>query len=156
MSVLSEVFDRCRAEGRAALIGYYPAGFPTLEGSIEAVRTMVADQPSLVLVNVRGYGPRSLWSLCNVVSKSEIRNVEKVSLLTREVAAVLRRVVRAGDHLGRYGGEEFVALLPGASVDAARASAERVRHAVESMDVRVAGMAMPLAASVGVAVRRPR
>ena len=31
MSVLSDVFERCRAEGRAALIGYYPAGYPTLE-----------------------------------------------------------------------------------------------------------------------------
>jgi tryptophan synthase alpha chain len=30
-----------RAEGRAALVGYLPAGFPTVEGSIEALRVMV-------------------------------------------------------------------------------------------------------------------
>ena len=34
-------FARARAEGRAALVGYLPAGFPTVEGSIEAMRVMV-------------------------------------------------------------------------------------------------------------------
>src|SRR3954453_803304 len=34
-------FAGARAEGRAALIGYLPAGFPDVDGSIEALRTMV-------------------------------------------------------------------------------------------------------------------
>jgi tryptophan synthase alpha chain len=34
-------FARARAEGRAALVGYLPAGFPDVDGSIEAIRTMV-------------------------------------------------------------------------------------------------------------------
>ncbi|MCL2542089.1 MAG: tryptophan synthase subunit alpha [Nocardioidaceae bacterium] len=37
----STAFDRARAEDRAALVGYLPAGFPTVEGSIEALRAMV-------------------------------------------------------------------------------------------------------------------
>jgi tryptophan synthase alpha chain len=37
----SVAFDQARAEGRAALVGYLPAGFPTVEGSIAAMRTMV-------------------------------------------------------------------------------------------------------------------
>ena len=37
----STAFERARAEGRSALIGYLPAGFPTVEGSITALRTMV-------------------------------------------------------------------------------------------------------------------
>ena len=40
MSALDEVFARCRAEGRAALIGYLPVGFPDVEGSIAAVRAL--------------------------------------------------------------------------------------------------------------------
>jgi len=52
MSALAEIFARCRAEGRAALIGYYPAGFPTLEGSLEAVRTMVAHGCDIVEVGI--------------------------------------------------------------------------------------------------------
>ncbi len=35
------VFEKTRAEGRAALVGYLPAGFPDVEGSITALRTMV-------------------------------------------------------------------------------------------------------------------
>ena len=34
-------FEKARADGRAALIGYLPAGFPTVDGGIAAVRAMV-------------------------------------------------------------------------------------------------------------------
>jgi tryptophan synthase alpha chain len=37
----STAFARAREEGRAALVGYLPAGYPTVDGSIEALRTMV-------------------------------------------------------------------------------------------------------------------
>lgn len=37
----STAFAKARAEDRSALIGYLPAGFPTVEGSITALRTMV-------------------------------------------------------------------------------------------------------------------
>lgn len=33
-------FDRARAEGRAALVGYLPAGFPSYEGAVDAARAM--------------------------------------------------------------------------------------------------------------------
>jgi tryptophan synthase alpha chain len=38
---LNEILGDCRKENRAALIGYLPAGFPSLEGSIAAMRAMV-------------------------------------------------------------------------------------------------------------------
>lgn len=41
MSPLSDLFARTQAEGRAALIGYLPAGFPSVAGAIEAIRAMV-------------------------------------------------------------------------------------------------------------------
>ncbi len=34
-------FDRARGEGRAALVGYLPAGFPDVEGGVDALRVMV-------------------------------------------------------------------------------------------------------------------
>jgi tryptophan synthase alpha chain len=37
----AKAFAAARAEGRAALVGYLPAGFPTVERSIEALETMV-------------------------------------------------------------------------------------------------------------------
>ncbi|MEO8106395.1 MAG: tryptophan synthase subunit alpha, partial [Actinomycetes bacterium] len=41
VTALSELFERTRAEGRAALIGYLPAGFPSVPGAIEAMQAMV-------------------------------------------------------------------------------------------------------------------
>jgi diguanylate cyclase (GGDEF)-like protein len=49
-----------------------------------------------------------------------------------ELAEVLRTVARRGDILVRYGGEEFVALLYGASAEEALRFAETVRKGVES------------------------
>ncbi|MBF4160661.1 tryptophan synthase subunit alpha [Nocardioides acrostichi] len=37
----ARVFETTRAEGRAALVGYLPAGFPDKRGSLDAVRAMV-------------------------------------------------------------------------------------------------------------------
>jgi tryptophan synthase alpha chain len=39
---ISAAFDKARGEGRAALIGYLPAGFPTVDGAVAAIRAMVA------------------------------------------------------------------------------------------------------------------
>jgi len=41
LSALDEMFARCRAEGRAALIGYLPAGFPSYDGAVAGMRAMV-------------------------------------------------------------------------------------------------------------------
>lgn len=37
----STAFEKARADGRAALVGYLPAGFPDVDGGIAALRTMV-------------------------------------------------------------------------------------------------------------------
>ena len=41
MSTLADLFATTRTEGRAALIGYLPAGYPSVEGSIAALTAMV-------------------------------------------------------------------------------------------------------------------
>ncbi|HYH44811.1 MAG TPA: diguanylate cyclase [Thermoanaerobaculia bacterium] len=51
----------------------------------------------------------------------------------REGAEVLRASLRAGDLLGRYGGEEFLAVLPQVEIEAARAAAERLRIGLEGL-----------------------
>jgi tryptophan synthase alpha chain len=50
MSVLSDLFARTKAENRAALIGYMPAGFPTTQGSIDVINAMVAGGVDIVEV----------------------------------------------------------------------------------------------------------
>src|SRR6185436_6107102 len=67
----------------------------------------------------------------------------------REISALLRRTVRAYDILVRWGGEEFLIVLPGVEHEQALKLAERIRHAVENMPLAGIG---GITASVGVAV----
>lgn len=72
----------------------------------------------------------------------------------REGAAVLRRCLRGTDLLGRYGGEEFLAVMPQVDLDAARKAAERLRQGLESHIVRISGGGeVRTTASFGVASR---
>jgi len=41
-------YEKARAEGRAALVGYLPAGFPTVAGGIEAVRALADSGVDLI------------------------------------------------------------------------------------------------------------
>jgi len=52
----------------------------------------------------------------------------------RLVAQTVRKSLRKIDLLFRYGGEEFVVLLPGASADSARRTAERIRGIVARVE----------------------
>lgn len=51
-SRLGPIFDTCRAESRAALIGYLPTGYPTVDGSIEAMVAMVESGCDIIEVGV--------------------------------------------------------------------------------------------------------
>jgi diguanylate cyclase (GGDEF)-like protein len=70
----------------------------------------------------------------------------------REGAEVLRGSLRTGDLLGRYGGEEFLAVLPQIELEAARAAAERLRLSLEGLPVKLpSGAEARITASFGVA-----
>ena len=47
-----DTIERCRAEGRAALVGYLPAGYPDVDGSITALRAMVDGGVDLVEIGL--------------------------------------------------------------------------------------------------------
>lgn len=71
----------------------------------------------------------------------------------RRVAQACRGVLRHDDHIGRTGGEEFVALLPHADAAHAVEVAERLRSAVEALDWSDVAPALRVTVSVGVAQR---
>lgn len=52
MSRLGDLFDACRAEQRAALIGYLPTGFPDVPASISAMTTLVESGCDIVEVGI--------------------------------------------------------------------------------------------------------
>jgi len=72
-------------------------------------------------------------------------------LVLREVARVVKEAVRAVDIVGRYGGEEFVAILPQTDVEEARLLAERLRKAVEALAVPVGNASVHVTISTGIA-----
>lgn len=69
----------------------------------------------------------------------------------RAFAMAVLAALRRDDVLGRYGGEEFLALLPGSDRDAARTVAERVRAAIGAMTVGHGGQAIAVTVSIGIA-----
>jgi len=71
------------------------------------------------------------------------------------VAAALRHELRPSDLVGRYGGEEFVALLQGVEKENAMQVATRLCRRVHRLDVHVGSPGALLTVSIGVAMRTP-
>ncbi|KPZ10148.1 Sensory box/GGDEF domain protein [Pseudomonas syringae pv. viburni] len=70
----------------------------------------------------------------------------------KSVAAILKHRIRAFDVAARWGGEEFLILVPDSSLKQAAELAERVRKGVESLEIPEAG---PVTISLGVAELSP-
>ena len=72
-----------------------------------------------------------------------------------ETAHRLGSGIRSYDAVGRYGGEEFLVILPGSGRDAAMARADQLRLSVGSRPVTVGGHDLTVTASMGVAASLP-
>lgn len=64
-------------------------------------------------------------------------------------------LLRGGDILARYGGEEFVVLVCEPSQKGVEKLAERIRAAIESIDLKLHGHRVPISISLGVALTIP-
>jgi diguanylate cyclase (GGDEF)-like protein len=69
----------------------------------------------------------------------------------REAAARMSKAARVYDSLGRYGGEEFLVILPGCDLPSAAAQAERLRQAIERSPFPGSNQPLPITCSIGVA-----
>jgi diguanylate cyclase (GGDEF)-like protein len=71
----------------------------------------------------------------------------------RRVAESMRKTCsRAGDLVGRFGGEEFVALLPATNAEGGMLIAEAIRRNVEALAIEHAGSAVARVVTVSVGV----
>ena len=105
-------FDKARAEGRAALVGCMPAGFPTVEGSIAATKAMVASGVDVIEVEFPYSDP--------VMDGPVIQRASEIALAGGVRSADVLRVIEATAEAGapvimmtywnpieRYGVERF-------------------------------------------------
>jgi diguanylate cyclase (GGDEF)-like protein len=76
-------------------------------------------------------------------------------LVLKEIGEIFQRAVRSYDWVGRYGGEEFLLILPGSGFAGARVRAEQLRMAVQWAHIHDGHRAIPVTASFGVACGFP-
>ena len=65
----------------------------------------------------------------------------------------MKSAIRRYDAIGRYGGEEFLILLPGSDGEAARVQAERVREALAASPFASGADFLPVTCSIGASWR---
>jgi diguanylate cyclase (GGDEF)-like protein len=143
----------------------------TLEGRNERLLATLSMEarvdPLTGLLNRRGFDERAATELDPALRGSRpfalvILDIDHFKLVNdqwghdvgdrvlRHVGNLLREEARDGDILARFGGEEFVALLPDADIDGAQGFADRVR---DSLVRRTGGLpAVRLSAGVRVGV----
>ncbi|MDQ2851135.1 MAG: tryptophan synthase subunit alpha [Actinomycetota bacterium] len=113
---VSEVLARTRQEGRAALIGYLPVGFPTVEGSIEAMVAMADAGADIVEVGLPYTDPLMDGPVIQSAATRALENGVRVS----DVFQAARAITDAGsaavvmtywNPVLRYGVSQFAASL---------------------------------------------
>ena len=119
VAAVADVFDRARAERRAALIGYLPAGYPSVEGSVDAMAAMVDAGVDLVEVGL----PYSDPLMDGPVIQQAVDAALRAGTTTRDVLATVEALANRGvtalvmsywNPIERYGVDRFCRDLAGA------------------------------------------
>jgi tryptophan synthase alpha chain len=119
MARLDPVFARTRAEGRAALIGYLPAGYPTVDGSAERLAAMIDSGCDIVEVGVPYSDPVMDGPTIQAAADLALR----AGFRMRDLFGVVEHVASAGGHVvvmtywnpvHRYGVDRFARDLAAA------------------------------------------
>ena len=129
---------RAETDGLTGLLNHR-AAFETLDRELAAARKL--DEPlSIIIVDLDDF------KLFNDTHGHLIG--DKVLI---EVAASLKESARARDYVARYGGDEFLLILPGTNREQAAQVADRLLRRMASSQVLVGSLELPIRISVGVA-----
>nr|WP_202454150.1 tryptophan synthase subunit alpha [Streptomyces sp. SID4913] len=118
--MLSTTLATARAEDRAALIAYLPAGFPTVDGGIEAVKAVVAGGADVVEVGLPHSDPVLDGPVIQTADDIALRGGVKIADVMRTVREAYEAtgapilVMTYWNPIDRYGVERFTAELAAA------------------------------------------
>ena len=113
---VSVAFEKARADGRAALVGYLPAGFPTVAGGIAALRAMVDAGCDVIEVGL----PYSDPVMDGPTIQRAAQQALEAGVRIRDVLATVEAVAATGtptlvmtywNPIERYGVERFATDL---------------------------------------------
>jgi tryptophan synthase alpha chain len=119
VSRLAEAFAAAKAEGRAALVGYLPAGHPSVDGAVEAILAMVEAGVDVVEVGL----PYSDPLMDGPVIQAAVERALAAGCRTADVLATVERVAATGvptlvmsywNPIERHGPARFAAELAAA------------------------------------------
>jgi diguanylate cyclase (GGDEF)-like protein len=118
-----------------------------------ANRLRMSEDLEVLWSRARRYGHHYSAALCDIdwfkAYNDHYGHLEGDQVLAR-VAQTIRGGLRQGDGLYRYGGEEFLVLLPEQALDEACIAMERVRRDVERLAIPTVGSLGVLTISIGV------
>ena len=109
MTSTTTAFDKARAEGRAALIGYFPAGYPSVDSSIRAMQVMVdagcdviachVDSPKVIVETAEGRGVKSCGHNADQASLAPKGFITGAELKWGTVYTEYAKLIAAGEKL---------------------------------------------------------
>jgi len=119
MTGTADAFAAARAEGRGALVGYLPAGFPDVDGSIEAMRTMVEAGCDVIEVGLPYSDPVMDGPTIQAAAQQALEAGTRTADVLRVVEAVAATgvptvVMTYWNPVVRYGVEKFATDLANA------------------------------------------
>lgn len=92
-----------------------------------------------------------MFDLDHFKNVNDVLGHDAGDLVLRDIVAPVTSVLRPLDLFCRYGGEEFLVLLPGADLEEAASIAERIRHTIEDLEVQYRQECIRVTVSLGVA-----
>ena len=119
LNTTAHAFAKAKAENRAALIGYLPAGFPDVQGSIDALRVMVEHGCDIVEIGLPYTDPVLDGPTIQAAAQQALDNGVRTEQVLEVVAAVAKLgaptlVMTYWGPVERYGVEKFAADLAAA------------------------------------------
>ncbi|MFF8400021.1 tryptophan synthase subunit alpha [Streptomyces sp. NPDC014846] len=117
IQLLADTLAAAKAEGRAALIAYLPAGFPTVDGGIEAIKAVFDGGADVVEVGLPHSDPVLDGPVIQTADDIALRGGVKIADVMRTVAEAHAAtgkpvlVMTYWNPIDRYGVERFTAEL---------------------------------------------